>query len=164
MKTALQRQLSALGWRALGFAGTTALVLVGIFLWGSHIEGRIDQVVVERHRDHIIIRRPDAERGGDASQPAPIAGQQPKPGKEPGGKQHVGGGHPKGKTPKVPPAPTPQPSPAPEATSPPVSTPPAEEPGESGETPAAEKGNGVKACVDLVVSACVDAGLKPQAP
>ncbi len=103
---------------------------------------------------------PEAEdrltSGGDASQPAPTAGQQPKPGKQPGGEKH-GGANPKGKPPKAQPAPAPQPSPAPEATPSPTSTPTAEESGGSGETPAAENGHGAKACVELVVSACVDA-------
>lgn len=57
MKTALRRELEAAGWRALGFFGALVALAGGIFLWGLHIEGRVDQVVVERQHDHRVIER-----------------------------------------------------------------------------------------------------------
>lgn len=86
--TALRRELSALGWRAAGFAAAVSLFVLAAGLWGWHIEGRIDKVVIDRDRDHRIIERlVERERlgGGDALQPAPKAGQQPEPGGMPGG-------------------------------------------------------------------------------
>lgn len=101
--------------------------------------------------------------GGGAQNPSP-AGQQPEPGHTPGGqgKRDHGKHH---RPPHGSPAPAPEPAqppaaaaPAPEAQ---PSSPPA--PGNSGETPAAEKSQGVHACVETTVSACLDAGL-PELP
>jgi hypothetical protein len=57
MKSALQRQLDAFGWRAIGFLGALVAVAAGAFLWGLHIEGRVDRVVIQRQHDHRIIER-----------------------------------------------------------------------------------------------------------
>lgn len=79
--------------------------------------------------------------------------QQPKPGK-PGGRHkggHHGGGH------HPPSSPEPSQSPPSVPSSPPASeSSQPSEPGHSGETPAAEHAEGVKACVDVVVSACAE--------
>ena len=104
--------------------------------------------------------------GGDALQPA-SAGQQPSPATAPA-TEHVGGGHhhhSQQHAPQSPPAssPSPAPSPSPPSTPQPESPPPAA-PGNSGETPAAEHSEGVKACVNLVVSACAEAGAPKLLP
>ena len=112
-----------------------------------------------RHDERVEANAPsvtDQSSGGDASQPADHAGQQPKPGK-PGGRHK--GGHQGAKSPP-PTTREPSPSPQPEPSSPPASESavPSPRPGNSDETPAAEHSQGVTACVDLVVSACVKAG------
>ncbi len=114
-----------------------------------------------------VLVAPRKARGGDALQPASNAGQQPEPGQEPGGRGQKGKTRepkaPKPKSPKGKPKPKKAKSqPAPVTTSPESTssfTGPEESPGNSGETPAAQKGNGVKTCLDLVVSACADLGL-----
>lgn len=177
MGTALERQLSALGWRAVGF-GLGLLLLASIAaLWGHRIEGRIERVDVQRHHDHRLIIRlaegkplhthPSAHRvspstiqgsGGEAATEAPSHVKHHT------GNQAVRGHEPKAththhsKSPKRTPAESaPAEAAAPESSA--SSTPQPEEPGSSGETPAAQNSNGVKACVDAEVSACVKAEL-----
>lgn len=97
-------------------------------------------------------------RGGGAQNPS-TAGQQPEPGRKPGARGGQAGGgkqgavrQPRQPKPSDPPQPAPQPS---SSAVPPPAPAPAPAPGNSGETPAPEVG--VKACVDLIVSACVKA-------
>jgi hypothetical protein len=94
-------------------------------------------------------------RGGGTQNPSP-AGQPPGPGSHPGHSGHTPPQPPAEKPPKEqlpPPAPPPAPAPAPPAPpEPPVSS----SPGNSGNTPGA--GKGVKACVEIAVSACVKVG------
>ncbi len=112
--------------------------------------------------------RPDAAstaEGGGAQNPS-TAGQQPAPGKPGGGDNGGGHGHGQKPGPKSP-QPAPEAEPAPAApdtgsgTGSSASPEQGDEPGDGddqgeGSPPA---GKGVKACVDLIVSACVDAGL-----
>lgn len=160
MKTALRRSLERFGWQALGFVLGACVLGLSLFFWGQHIERRINRVVVERQHDHRAIKRIVRKlEGGDASQPAQHAGQQPGPAQAGGKGAHKGGKKPP-KSPKPPPAPAPTPTPAPAA-------PPAPEPspGNSGDTPAAENGTaGVKACVDLVVSTCTEVDVPKLLP
>jgi len=61
------------------------------------------------------------------------------------------------------PQPEPAPDPSTEAST--SSPPPEEEAGSSGETPAAQNSNGVKACLEVAVSACADVRLpEPHLP
>lgn len=89
-----------------------------------------------------------ATAGGGARNPS-HAGQQPGPGEQPG---HHQGGSNHGGHKKPPPEPTPAPSPAPAPTPAPVPS-----PGNSGDTPGADKG--VKACVEVALSACAEVDL-----
>lgn len=88
---------------------------------------------------------PARSEGGDAQTPS-TAGQQPSPGHQPG---HPGGRH-------KPPRSTPKPAPTPVAPAPTAPPPPEPSPGNSGDSPGGD--NGTKACVHIVVSACVQAG------
>lgn len=99
----------------------------------------------------ILEQQPGGGAAGDATEPK----------ETPTGNQDVGTRQPKPEHhPK-----TSKPAAADEASppEPPTSAtpPPDEEPGNSGETPAAQNSNGVKACVELAASAClgIDAGL-----
>lgn len=75
MRSASERAWAALGWRAIGFSiALGALVLVA-GLWGPEIAGRIDRAIYHPEPKPP----PRAVRGGDASQPAPVAGQLPEP-------------------------------------------------------------------------------------
>lgn len=105
----------------------------------------------------LLTYPPPARPGGVMPHSPSTAGQQPTPGSHPGG--HAGG-HPKHSAPaKKPPkkheVPAPAPPPPAAPAAPPASPPPPSEPGHSGEHPGA--GKGVKTCVELVVSACVQA-------
>jgi hypothetical protein len=55
--SAMRRQLSATGWQAVGFFGASLAFAVVVVLWGHHIEGRIDTVVIQRHHDHRVLHR-----------------------------------------------------------------------------------------------------------
>lgn len=107
--------------------------------------------------------------GGDALQ-SPTSGDQPsEPGVRPGGQVDKGQkGKPDRPRPPKPQAPTEPEGPpgpvtpsSPATSSAPTPSEPQPEPGNSGGGESAD--NGVKACVDLVVSACVNAGL-PDPP
>lgn len=121
-----------------------------------------------RHRQeakHRLSSTPSAELGGDALQPA-SAGQQPVPGKPDHGSKPSGHHHsPPHHGPHSPPPSTPPPSPAAsQPSTPQPGPPPPAAPGNSGETPAAEHGEGVKACVNLVVGACAEASAPKLLP
>lgn len=134
------------------FAVVALLTLIGVglfvYLFDKYGDEKKRVDVLERKVTRIVkVREGTAPKGpgpeGGGAQNPSNAGQQPSPGK----------GHQGGKKPpkSPPPAPAPSPSPAP-AT--PESAP---SPGNSGKTPGAEKG--VKACVNLAVSACAEVGL-----
>jgi len=184
MRNAFQRQLAALGWRAAGFAGAAFVVLVGAFLWGSGIESRVSRAERDHHRDHRLIVRLaqgkplhphhrdikiSSKEVQNLEQQAgeEVATEAPNHGEHHAGQQEVRGHEPKAPHPqhsKLPSAPKQKPTkstpPAPvafESTT--SSSPPLEEAGNSGETPAAENSDGLKACVNVAVSACLNAGL-----
>ena len=103
----------------------------------------------------------EVARGGDASQPAP-AGQKQTPADagDRGGSR--GSGPKRGqRAPKKPTATAP-PAPAPIPVVPLPSPPPSA--GNSGATPAAEKSQGIQACVNVVASACVKADAELSLP
>jgi hypothetical protein len=78
----------------------------------------------------------------------------PTKGGSKGGKRHAASGEARSE---------PAPEPSPEAST--SAPPPEEAAGNSGETPAAQNAVGVKACIEVAVSACADAGLpKPILP
>lgn len=100
-----------------------------------------------------------SRRGGDA-QTSPSARQLPAPGVRPGGREGqrpIGGRRTdRPSRPDAPSVPDQFPaSPAPAPTAPGPAPSPTPQPGNSGSTPGT--GQGTKACVDLIVSACVDA-------
>lgn len=108
----------------------------------------------------LLRRVPDLlreSREGVVAQPPPSAGQQPGPGSQPGSKDGDGGKEAKPKE-----APPEQRDEPPTVTKPPLPTPDLglPSPGKSGETPADDKSQGVKACVESAVSACVDADIR----
>ena len=117
---------------------------------------------VEDNRAHIIrverIVLPNEQekrqhRKGVVHQTPSHAGQQPGPSK--GGHQGKGGkGHSGGKTHTKPPRSTKTPVPPPTEQ-----LAPSPAPGNSDETPSAAHSKGVQTCVELAVSACVDADL-----
>lgn len=93
---------------------------------------------------HAPSSQPGPQHGGSGHHGT--SGGTKQPSKSPKPKHHV----------KAPPTPAAtQPSPPPAEVAPP----PSPQPGNSGETPAAEHSQGVNACVDIVVSACVKAEL-----
>lgn len=102
-----------------------------------------------------------SERGGGAFQSPHSGGQQPKPGHKPGGPAKGGGEHAaqEAPAPSAPEDPAPSPPSASTAPEPEPPAPPA--PGSSGDTPGAKAG--AQVCVELAVSACVEAGL-PELP
>lgn len=57
MKTALQREVQAAGWRSLGVGIGFLLLLAGAYFWGQRIEGRIDTVVIQRQHDHRQLHK-----------------------------------------------------------------------------------------------------------
>lgn len=151
-------------WEVLGFVIVVA-IFVGLALRGESTRRLIEhpsQKAICRDFQQVGYRCPHHPRpkvqaeslaqGGDASQPAHNAGQKHAP-------APAGGRKPKGK-PKPKPTDTSPPAvPVPTPTAPVSEAPPA--PGNSAQAPGNE--NGVKACVDAVVSACVKTDL-PQLP
>jgi len=100
----------------------------------------------------VLTGTPPIEPAMSDSPAGKPGGRPPRGGQAGGGKQ---GAARKPRQPK-PSEPQPQPSPQPSSSAVPSPAPtPAPEPGNSGQTPAPEAG--VKACVDLIVSACVKA-------
>lgn len=144
------------GWVLLGFGLTIGVIWAGANVLtlleerdnGEHIT-KIERIVTGLKRGHR------APPGGDALQPASHAGQQSRPPKGGHGGKH-GAAPPK---PHHHPKPPQAPSPVPPAPSPPAApaAPAQPEPGNSGNGASAE--HGVKACVDVAVSACVKAEL-----
>lgn len=138
MKTALQRQLVTTGWHLLGGAIALLLLFIGVGIWGSHIEDRIDKGEAAHVSDHRAIGRisqalhhahialparqeTSSSGGGEALQPGGSSGHQ-QPGPSSGGQGKSGhdgghsGGHSQGQNPgSKSPAPTPEANPAPAA-------------------------------------------------
>jgi hypothetical protein len=75
MRTALQRQITATVWQAVGFFGALMLVLLAAFFWGSGIEDEVGTVEDRRQKDHKVLRQLVAEgrpvQAGSASQASP---------------------------------------------------------------------------------------------
>lgn len=73
MKSALQRELDALGWRAIGFAGGLIALAAAAVLWGTGIEGQLDDVERDRQQDRKVIRQLVAEAQIATPAPGPPA-------------------------------------------------------------------------------------------
>lgn len=162
-----RRAIRALAWQTLGFGIIFALLAIGIYRVETTVERvttieRVQPIDLLREclrtpKCRELFRHPERLRthhaeGGDASQPAPIAGEQPGP--------QNGGGRGTAKPPKSGRGHKPSkhaPTPAPSPFTPPALPVAPPQPGNSGDTPAATNGLGVRACVDLAVSACVRA-------
>jgi hypothetical protein len=173
MKERAKRALRAFAWQAVGFVVVLVLLAFGIY--------RVEttRVLVEKERNrsperickdfrkvgyqcpkHDQVEHPNHKEVVAGSGNSPSG--QPSPGDEPGDrggtKPSVGGGdggsggsRPERKPRNPPAAIPPAPPPPPSAAAPPP------EPGNSGG--GSSEGQGVKKCLDLVVSACADVGL-----
>lgn len=114
-----------------------------------------------KRRERREVGNPKAVQGLETG-PKPAAKEQPTSPPRPE-QQHVGSGKSKAPHHKTSePAQVEPPISAPTETAPSAAS-PDEDAGNSGDTPAAESANGLKACVDLAVSACVGAGIDSPA-
>lgn len=158
MKTALRREMEAAGWRALGFMLVLGALGLGTYLWGQHIEGRIDSVVTDRQHDHRVLRqlvhdtepvagaghRSQAAVQHEAITPTTNGGTSAPPEPAPGGnKQPPSSPNPHEPRHHSPPAPpsggsegtAPTSSPAPASSPPPITQPAQTPPQNPGEVP-----------------------------
>ena len=157
------RRLKGWGWAGTGALAVLILIWLGVTVWTAIKQQsdetritRIERIVTHPPRPKHHRAHSEPSQGGGAQNPS-TAGQQPKPGHQPGGQGKGGHGqhHP---PPHGSPAPEPAPPPATAAPAPEAQPSSSPMPGDSGETPAAERSEGVRACVTLVASACAEAG------